>query len=336
MSSKLRTGVIGVGHLGRAHVKILSGIGACELVGCYDIVQEKAEMAAVEHGTKAYSDHQALIDQCEAISLVVPTSEHYKCGRDVLESGRHLFIEKPVTRKIDEAEKLIELANANKLKLQVGHIERFNPAVMALRKKITYPSFIEAHRLSPFNFRGLDVAVIFDLMIHDIDLCLYLTKSEVVDIQASAVSVVSEKMDIANARLTFESGCVANLTASRISPKGMRKLRIFQPKGYISIDFSDPSAEIYNLLDEGEAMPESSGFSTAVDFGDAGKKISINKPSIEKYDMLTAELSSFIDAVLNDKPVEVSGEEALEALEVATRIEDTASASLEKLQAKLR
>jgi len=336
MANKLRTGVIGIGHLGRAHVKILSKIESCELVGCYDVVQEKAEMAALEHGTKAFSDQQSLIDQCKAISLVVPTTEHYRCGRDILESGRHLFIEKPVTRKSEEAQKLIELARANGLKLQVGHIERFNPAIRSLRDKITYPSFIEAHRLSPFNFRGLDVAVIFDLMIHDIDLCLYLTKSKVIDIQASAVNVVSEKMDIANARLTFESGCVANLTASRISPKGMRKLRIFQPKGYISIDFSDPSAEIYNLLDKGEEPSATSGFSTAIDFGDAGKKISINKPSIEKYDMLTAELSSFIDAVQKDRPVEVSGKEALEALEVAARIEETANRSLGELQAKLK
>ncbi|MBU1318257.1 MAG: Gfo/Idh/MocA family oxidoreductase [candidate division Zixibacteria bacterium] len=336
MTDKPRIGVIGVGHLGKAHVRVLSNLESCELVGCYDILSEKSEAAAADNNTKAFTDAQELIAECDAISLVAPTSEHYKCAIEILNAGKHLFVEKPIAATVDEAREMINLADKLNLKLAVGHIERFNPAVIALADKISHPTFIEGHRLAPFNFRGLDVAVIFDLMIHDIDLCLFLTKSKVVDIQASAAAVVSDHMDIANARLTFESGCVANLTASRISAKPMRKLRIFQTKGYISIDFSAPSAAVYNLLDSGETMAEAPGFTTTVDYGDAGKKIAYSKPNIEPYDMLTAELESFIDAVTNDGPVAVSGEDGLRALTIAAEIEKIAQAGLDKLQLQLR
>jgi predicted dehydrogenase len=336
LSDKLKIGVIGVGHLGRAHVKILSQIESCELIGCHDIVTEKAEAAATEFCTKSFVDVSELIENCDAISLVTTTSEHHRCALDILNAGKHLFVEKPIATTVEQARGMIDLAKRNDLKLMVGHIERFNPAVIALADKIEYPSFIEAHRLASFNFRGLDVAVIFDLMIHDIDLCLHLTGSKVIDIQASAAAVVSEHMDIANARLSFESGCVANLTASRISPKAMRKVRIFQPKGYISIDLDGPSAEVYRLLEQGETIGETNGFSTAVDFGETGKKIAFNKPPIDSYDMLTAELSSFIDSVQHDTPVAVSGEEASEALQVATDIERIAEAGIANLRSRLR
>ncbi len=336
LSDKLKIGVIGVGHLGRAHVKVLSQIDSCELTGCYDIEFKKAETAAAEFGTTAFSDVSELIDNSVAISLVTPTSEHHKCALDILSADRHLFIEKPIATSVDQAQEVIALAKRSNLKLMVGHIERFNPAVKALADRIKFPSFIEAHRLASFNFRGLDVAVIFDLMIHDIDLCLHLTGSKVIDIQASASAVVTEHMDIANARLTFESGCVANLTASRISPKAMRKVRIFQPKGYISFDLGGPSAEVYRLLEQDESMSETVGFSTTVDFGETGKKIAYHKPSIQSFDMLTAELTSFIDSVRNDTPVAVSGEEAVEALQVASDIERIAEAGLEKLRSHLK
>lgn len=336
MGDKPRIGVIGVGHLGKAHVRVLSNIESCELVGCYDIEHEKSEAAAADNNTRAFTDAQELISACDAISLVAPTSEHHKCAVDILNAGKHLFVEKPIAATVDEARDMISLADKKGLKMAVGHIERFNPAIKALSHRISRPTFIEGHRLAPFNFRGLDVAVIFDLMIHDIDLCLHLTKSKVIDIQASAAAVVSEHMDIANARLTFESGCVANLTASRISAKPMRKLRIFQTKGYISIDFSTPSAEVYNLLDSGETMAEAPGLTTTVDYGDAGKKIAYSKPNIEPYDMLTAELESFIDAVSNAKPVAVSGDDGLRSLKIAAEIEKIAQAGLDKLQLQLK
>jgi predicted dehydrogenase len=336
VQDKPKIGVIGVGHLGKAHVRILSNLESCDLVGCYDIVNEKSESAAAEFQTKSYSNASDLIAECDALSLVTPTSEHHSCALEVLDAKKHLFVEKPIAATVDHAREMIDRASKSNLKLMVGHIERFNPAVIALKDKITRPTFIEGHRLAPFNFRGLDVAVIFDLMVHDIDLCLHLTKSEVIDIQASAAAVVSDHMDIANARLTFESGCVANLTASRISAKPMRKLRIFQTKGYISIDFSAPSAEVYSLLESGETMSESEGFTTTVDYGDAGKKIAFVKPKIEPYDMLTAELESFVCAVSNDDSVPVPGEDGLRALEIAEKIEDIATAGLQNLRNHLK
>jgi predicted dehydrogenase len=335
MANRLKIGVIGVGHLGRAHVRVLSEIDSCELVGCHDVVAEKSKKAAEEFNTQAFSSAQELIDKCDAVSLVVPTSEHHKCAMEVLNSGKHLFVEKPITSTTDQAAEIVGLADSSGLKLMVGHIERFNPALKSLKDRITYPSFIEAHRLAPFNPRGLDVAVIFDLMIHDIDLCLHLTRSKVLDIQASAAAVVSDKMDIANARLTFASGCTANLTASRISPNAMRKLRIFQPNGYISFDLGEPSAEIYQLVGEDSDTQSGSG-SFSMAFGDTGKKIVYDKPVIKGYDMLTAELASFIDSIETGEPVPVTGEEASEALRIASEIENIAQAGLDNLRAHLK
>jgi len=335
MANRLKIGVIGVGHLGRSHVRVLSELDTCELVGCYDIVTEKSEKASAEFGTKAFPSARELLDACDAISLVVPTSEHHKCALEVLESRKHLFIEKPIASTEAQADEIVRFADSIGVKLTVGHIERFNPALKSLKDRITYPSFIEAHRLAPFNPRGLDVAVIFDLMIHDIDLCLHLTGSQVTDIQASAAAVVSDKTDIANARLTFASGCTANLTASRISPNAMRKLRIFQPNGYISFDFKEPSAELYYLVDKDETI-RASDRSFSMAFGDTGKKIVFYKPEIRGYDMLTAELSSFIESVETGRPVVVTGEEALAALMIASEIEEVAQDSLDKLRSRLK
>ncbi len=326
-----RIGVIGVGHLGRAHVRVLSGIETCALIGCYDIVREKSNNAAREFSTTSFADVHDLIGRCDAVSVVVPTSEHRICALEVLRSHKHLFVEKPIASTIEEAREIVSVANSMDVKLMVGHIERFNPALKSLKGSITYPSFIEAHRLAPFNPRGLDVAVILDLMIHDIDLCLHLTGSEVTDIQASAAAVVLDKMDIANARLTFASGCTANLTASRISPKAMRKLRLFQPNGYISFDFREPSAELYHLVERDVEAP-SRGRSFSMPLGDTGKEVIYNKPAIESYDMLTAELRSFIESIETGKPVAVSGEEALKALSTALDIERKAQAGLDNLR----
>ncbi len=333
MSDRLRIGVIGVGHLGKAHVRILSELESCELVGCYDINADRSAEVSQEYGAKAFSDSRQLVEACDAISLVVPTSEHHKCALEILDSGKHLFIEKPIASTVEQAEEIVKAADSRNLSLMVGHIERFNPALVSIRDQITFPSFIEAHRLAPFNFRGLDVAVIFDLMIHDIDLCLHLTNSEVVDIQASASAVISDKMDIANARITFESGCTVNLTASRISPNGMRKLRMFQPYGYISIDFKEQNAEVYRLIDKGSEVP---GTSMSMAYGDTGKKIVYSKPKIDKYDMLSAELDSFVQSVLSGKSTSVTGLDGLRALKIASEIETTAQMALDKLHAHIK
>ena len=336
MRKKLRIGVIGVGHLGRSHVRVLSEMDSCELVGCYDIAAAKSESVAAEFGTRSFSSARDLISECGAISLVVPTSDHYTCAVDILDAGRHLFVEKPLAATVEQGREIVELADRCNLKVMVGHIERFNPAVISLRGQITYPSFIEAHRLASFNSRGTDVAVIFDLMIHDIDLCLYLTKSDVTDIHASAAIVVSDKMDIANARLTFASGCVANLTASRISPKSMRKLRIFQPGGYVSLDFNEPAAEIYRLFKRDETSDAISGFSMSIDYGDTGKKIVYTKPAIKSCDMLTAELGSFVESISKGRPVAIPGEEGFQALRIAAEIEKIAQAGLNNLQSHFK
>lgn len=332
---KIRIGVIGVGHLGRAHVRVLSEMNSCELVGCFDILTDKARKAAEEFGTKAFASARELIESCDALSLVAPTTEHNVCALEILESGRHVFIEKPIASNVEQADEIISLAESRGVKLMVGHIERFNPALKSLRDRITYPSFIEAHRLAPFNPRGLDVAVIHDLMIHDIDLCLQLTNSEVIDIQASAAAIVSEKMDIANARLTFESGCTANLTASRISPNAMRKLRVFQPYGYISFDFREPSAEIYSLIEDGASGETADGV-FSMPFGETGKRIVYEKPKIRAYDMLTAELESFVESIETGAPVPVTGEDARTALQIASDIESRARAGLDNLRSHFK
>jgi predicted dehydrogenase len=332
---KPRVGVIGVGHLGRAHVRVLSGLDSCELVGCNDIVREKSEKAAEDFDSVAFPSAQELIERCDAVSVVVPTSEHHRCAMDVLRSRKHLFLEKPIATTTEQAHEIVSLADSLGVKLMIGHIERFNPALEALRQSITYPTFIEAHRLARFNPRGLDVAVIYDLMIHDIDLCLHMVRSDVVDIQASAAAVVTEKMDIANARLGFANGCTANLTASRISPNAMRKLRLFQPHGYISFDLKEQSAEVYRLIGKNETIPDGSGYSMAMAFGNTDKKIVYRKPDIRKYDMLTAELESFIQSINAGESVAATGYDGLAALRVASEIERIAQMSLDEINTRL-
>ena len=273
MESKLNVGLVGVGHLGRVHLAKLLNIEFCNLVGFYDIDREKSAKISKETHTKSAKTLDDLLDKADVVSVVVPTRAHYEVGKRVIEAGKHIFMEKPFTETVEQGRELLDMAGARHLKFGVGHIERFNPAVQAMQGKIGRPVFIEAHRLNPFNPRGLDVAVISELMIHDIDLCLYFTQSKVVDIQASAVQVLSDKMDIANARLTFENGCVANLTASRISPAGMRKIRIFQKDNYLSFDLKDKKVDSYSLVDENFDSKNLKGFSTSFEYWETGKKI---------------------------------------------------------------
>jgi predicted dehydrogenase len=324
----IKTAVVGIGHLGRHHLRWLHALPESELVGLYDIDKEKGEKYAREYNIKAFDSLEELSENVEVVSVVVPTTTHYDVASFLIGRKIHCLIEKPITASLDEAMLLKALVEGKGVKVTVGHIERFNPAVQALKRYNIRPSFIEAHRLAPFDPRGTDVAVVLDLMIHDIDLALSFIKSKVTDIQASAVAVVSEQADIANARLTFENGAVANLTASRISLKEMRKLRIFQKSGYYSLDLAKKQADIYQLSDssvkvEGMRFP----------LGKSNKDIIYQKKGDTGEDMLQMELRAFLDAVAHDIPVAVPLQEAIEALRVALEIDRIGRESLSRMMA---
>ncbi len=329
--SKIKIGVIGVGHLGEHHARIYSELQQAELVGIYDIDSEKAKAKAEKYRTGYFGELDQLLRKVEAVSLVVPTSSHYEMAKKVLNHGIHILIEKPITETVEQAEELIRIAKEKVLTLQVGHIERFNPALKAIEGIKLEPKFVESHRLSSFQERGTDVAVILDLMIHDLDLILYLVKDEIKSMQASAVSVITETEDIANARITFERGCVANITASRISARPMRKLRIFQKNSYLSLDFLEKSAEVYSLV-EAEKIKTSMEKTIVgqIPIERTGKTIVYEKPQIKKEDMLTSELSSFLHAVDTKTPPIVTGEQAKGALELALNIRKEALFHLQK------
>ncbi|MFQ5499350.1 MAG: Gfo/Idh/MocA family protein [Candidatus Zixiibacteriota bacterium] len=322
----IKTAVIGVGHLGRHHLNWLSKLEQSELIGLYDIDGEKAKKHANDHQITAFGSLIELIDGVEAVSIVVPTTAHCAVASQCIEAGRHCLVEKPVTATLDEANALVRLAAAHDVKVTVGQIERFNPAVRALSEYDIRPSFIEAHRLAAFDPRGTDVAVVLDLMIHDIDLALSFVDSPVEDIQASAVAIVSEQADIANARLTFKNGAVANLTASRISLTAMRKLRFFQQSGYFSLDLASKQADTYQL-----AEGNSEGEGLRLPLGKSGKDIIYNKRVDDGKDMLGLELGSFLDAIIHNRPVAVTLEEAAESLRVALDVERIGLESLKRV-----
>ncbi len=320
-NNKLNIGLTGCGHLGAIHAKLINNIAAentaVSFAGVYDTAPEKAEKTASQYGVKAFSSFDEMLKEIDTLVIVTPTSNHFETAQAALEKNINLFIEKPVTGSLADAESLIELSANSKVKIQVGHVERFNPALLSLKKYELMPRFIESHRLSQFNPRGTDVSVIQDLMIHDIDIILNLVKSPVEKIDANGVAVISHNIDIANARLKFQNGCVANVTASRISLKKMRKMRIFQNNAYISIDFSTNKSEIFRLTDE--AVPfEGMSFPLG-----EGKKIIFEEPkldNIEEINPIKNELGSFFDSILNDKPVRVSLKDGKQAVEVADEI----------------
>lgn len=326
--SRLRTAVVGVGALGRHHLRWLSQLPESQLVGLFDTDRNKADRYADEYHVVAYKRLEDMVGAVDAVSVVVPTTAHFSVGSFLIEHGIHCLIEKPITPNLDEASELHHLAVRKGVKVTVGQIERFNPAVMALAGIHIRPSFIEAHRLAPFDPRGTDVAVVLDLMIHDIDLVLHLIKSELIDIQASAVAVVSDQADIANARLTFTNGAVANLTASRISLHAMRKLRIFQKSGYYSLDLAKKEADLYQLAREGEG-----GDGFRVPLGKSGQDLLYRKVSDSGKDMLGTELETFLTAVIDDRPVAVSLEEATAALKVALDIQRIGLDSIQRMMA---
>jgi len=317
---KLKIGVVGTGHLGTLHTKMFSQIETCELVGVYDIDYKLADSVAKEYGTKAFRELDELLEAVEAVSVAVITTNHNQVAKYCLNKGKHVFVEKPIASTIDEAKELVSIAKDKKLNLQVGHVERFNPALVSLEKYDIHPLFIQTDRLAQFNPRGTDVAVVLDLMIHDIDIILSLVKSPVRKIDASGVAVVSDTIDIANARIEFENGAVANVTASRISQKKMRKMRMFQKDTYISLDFTDGVSEVFKLYPADEKID-----SAHINYGEMGvgekkKKVVYEQPEVIEINALKYELELFVKSVQKKERPVVSGEDGLNALIVADTI----------------
>ena len=316
---KLRIGVLGAGHLGKIHMKCIRELpDQYELVGFFDPSIKSAKEASAQFELMPFHSMQSLIDSVDVVDIVTPTVSHFECAATAIRNFKHVFIEKPVTTNLEEAKVLIKLANEAGIKAQVGHVERFNPAFKAVQQYFHNPKFIETHRLSQFNPRGTDVSVVLDLMIHDIDIVLAVTKANVRKVSASGVAVLSDTPDIANARLELDNGCVANLTASRISLKSMRKSRFFQKDAYISVDFLNKESEVVRMREvEGEVDP----FSVTIDLGEKGKKeIIFDKPAISENNAIRDELSAFATAITTDSPTEVSIEQGTRALEVALLI----------------
>ncbi len=314
----LKAGVLGAGHLGKIHLKLLNQSEKYDLVGFYDADKNASEKITEEFGYKGFLDMESLIEASDMVVVVTPTIHHFECARKVIEAGKHLFIEKPITQTVAEAEKIRDLAKTKKVRGQVGQVERFNPAFMAIRDKISNPMFIETHRLAEFNPRGTDVSVVLDLMIHDIDIILSVVKSPVKSVSSSGVSVLSETPDIANARIEFENGCVANLTASRISLKKMRKARFFQRDAYISVDFLEKKCEAVRMKD---APKEPDDFAMILTNAEGvQKQIYFENPKVENNNAILDELESFAEAIKADRTPEVSLRQGTEALRVAMLI----------------
>lgn len=315
---KVRIGLVGVGHLGKLHLKNILQIPEAIISGIFDVDVSQVEKTKAEFDVPIASSLEELFSKCEALIIATSTSSHFEIAQKALNAGLHVFIEKPITVTVEEAEKLIQLSNEKNKIIQVGHIERFNPALIALEKYQLSPMFIQSDRLSQFNPRGTDVAVVLDLMIHDIDIILNLVKSDVEKVDANGVAVVSDSIDIANARIQFKNGCVANVTASRISQKKMRKMRMFQRDAYISIDFLQGLSEIYRLVKpEEDAIGISYG---EIGIGEKRRKIIYEQPEIPEINAMKYEQELFIKSILNNIPPVVSAEDGKKALSVANFI----------------
>ena len=314
----LKVGVLGAGHLGKIHLRLLQESQKYELMGFYDADSINGNKVAAEFGYTYFDTINELIASVDVVDIVTPTLSHYECAKKAIENGKHIFIEKPITNTLEEAQELLLLEEKYGVKGQVGHVERFNPAFTAVKNSIHEPMFIETHRLAEFNPRGTDVPVVLDLMIHDIDAILSVVNSKVKRINASGVSVISQSPDIANARLEFENGCVANLTASRISLKNMRKSRFFQKDAYISVDFLEKKVEVVKMKD----APEQPGdFDMVLQNAEGLKKqIYFENPEISPNNAILDELETFADAINNDTTPVVSLKQGTQALEVALQI----------------
>lgn len=315
---KLKAGVLGAGHLGKIHLRLLNQSEQYELMGFYDPDEANAQKVVQEFGYHRFDSIEALIAACEVVDVVTPTLFHFACAEKIIKAGRHLFIEKPIATTVEEAEAIIALAKEYKVKGQVGHVERFNPAFLAVREQIHEPMFIEAHRLAEFNPRGTDVPVVLDLMIHDIDVILSVVNSKVKHISASSAMVISHSPDITNARIAFENGCVANLTASRISMKNMRKTRFFQKDAYISVDFLEKKVEVVKMKEAPEVPGD---FDMILQNAEGERRqIYFEHPEIHNNNAILDELEAFAEAIRTDSTPRVTLEQGTEALRVAKQI----------------
>ena len=314
----LKVGIFGVGHLGKFHISNWKEIEGVKIIGFFDPNNDNANDVINTHGLKRFSDEEKLIEACDVIDVITPTDLHYEVCMMAIRKGKHVFVEKPLAHTLQEGKDLVNMVREAGVKMQVGHVERFNPAYLALKEMNLNPMFIEVHRLAQFNPRGTEVSVILDLMIHDIDIILSLVKSDVKSISASGVAVMTDTPDIANVRIEFNNGCVANLTSSRISMKKMRKVRLFQKNAYIGIDLLEKKTEIIKLK-----QPEDvDAFSFDIETPNGKKTIAIANPSIEPLNAIKLELESFVDAIVNNKPTVVSEIDGYLAMEVAHKILD--------------
>src|SRR6185503_1175456 len=292
----LKIGVFGVGHLGKFHLNNWKEIPGTELVGFYDPDDDASKNASEKYQLPRFVDADALIDACDVLDVVAPTNYHFECCEKAIRKGKHVFVEKPLANTMEEARQLVNLAEESGIKFQVGHVERFNPAFLAVKDFQLNPMFIEVHRLAQFNPRGTEVSVILDLMIHDIDIILSIVKSDVKSISASGVGVITETPDIANVRIEFHNGCVANLTSSRISMKKMRKMRIFQKDAYIGVDFLNKKTEVIKLKDEDDA----NAFTFDIETPTGKRTIAIANPTVPEVNAIKKELEEFVSAIIHN------------------------------------
>lgn len=325
----MKIGIFGTGHLGKIHIKCLQA-SPWELVGFFDPDDKAAAKVSQEFGLKRYETPEALMHEVDAVDIVSPTFTHFDVAKKAIEMDKHIFVEKPVTRSLEEAEALYQMNESKGLKIQVGHVERYNPAMVSIDQYDLKPKFIEGHRLAQFNPRGTDVSVILDLMIHDLDIVLSLVDSEVESVLANGVNIVSDTEDICNARIQFANGCVANLTASRISLKNMRKIRVFQNDAYISMDFLDKESQVVRLLDQ-SSDDEADNIGIEIDTKSGKKRIIIETPDVEHTNAIQTELTDFYNSVKDDAPVKVPLKDGYKALELAHMIQESIKQSLEKI-----
>lgn len=312
----LKVGIFGVGHLGKFHLNNWKDIAGVKIVGFFDPNNDNAKAVTAEYGIKRFLDEDKLMDACDAIDVVVPTDWHYEICAKAVRKGKHVFVEKPLCQSLSQAKDLVDMVREANVKMQVGHVERFNPAYLALKDAQVNPMFIEVHRLAQFNPRGTEVSVILDLMIHDLDIILSLVKSDVKHISANGVAVMTDTPDIANVRIEFNNGCVANLTSSRISMKKMRKMRMFQKDSYIAIDFLDKKAEIIKL----KQPDDKNVFAFDVETSKGKRTIAVANPKIENSNAIKLELEAFVDSIINNKPTIVSEIDGYLAMEIAHQI----------------
>jgi predicted dehydrogenase len=312
----LKVGIFGVGHLGKFHLNNWMEIDDVEVVGFFDPNDEAANTVEEKYSLKRFTSADKLLDKCDAVDIIAPTTFHFDLCEAAIKKGKHVFVEKPMADTLEQGKKIVQMVNEAGTKFQVGHVERFNPAFLALKDVTLNPMFIEVHRLAQFNPRGTEVSVILDLMIHDIDIILKLVKSDVKNISASGVAVMTDTPDIANVRIEFNNGCVANLTSSRISMKKMRKMRLFQKDAYIGIDFLDKKTEIIKLRSD----EDKDAFTFDIDTPSGNKTIAIINPATQPVNAIKEELQSFADAVIRNKPTVVNEIDGLLAMEVAHQI----------------